>query len=738
MESNLSWFRSLLLLAIPFLWCALSHYGQLDLLENRLMDLRFLSRGETPVPVKVVYVDVDNEAVQAYHWPWNHSRYARLIDALFDHGKIESVGFDILFSSNAEPDFGIQEQKDGRLMFGKAIHRHQNVVLAANYVPGKGLMQETRKFPWIFEGGSDPTKNDTPELPSFPVLGPTWGIPGLIDTYMGEARFAPIFADSPVGPFYPMSLRLALLHWGLSESAITRFPDRLEICKPNGELVTSVPLQRGQLVEANWFSRWISPQNLRCSVVDVERYFTLLNSPEPNQQELAKDFFAQFKDAIVLVGAVDPLLQDLGKTPLDRVPVPQVGFHGNLVKTLISGEYLRRLPMWSEYLLVFALTNAVLWLALRQGFNNARDKLLAIVLVVLYVGTAFWLFRGYRIVLPITAPIGSTLMTGLIGIGWQLISEQKSKTQIKNMFGTYVSPQLVEYMVKTGESPHLGGFETEITSYFSDIQGFSNFSELLPPNKLVELMNEYLTVCTEGILSQGAALDKYVGDAVVAMFSGLVPLEDHAYRACVASQIVQQRLGELKVKWQSEGDKWPSMIGKIQTRIGLNSGLATVGNMGSPARFNFTMMGDNVNLAARMESGGKAYGVYTMATDATYRDCLKFGGDHVVFRELDKIIVRGKELAVTIYEVVGLKDSVTDKTHECIGIFAEGIKCYRMMDWDGAEFHFKKSAQLEIHQPSSSSMSKLNPSLVMISRCAKLRKRPPIDDWDGVYVMKTK
>jgi adenylate cyclase len=95
-------------------------------------------------------------------------------------------------------------------------------------------------------------------------------------------------------------------------------------------------------------------------------------------------------------------------------------------------------------------------------------------------------------------------------------------------------------------------------------------------------------------------------------------------------------------------------------------------------------------------------------------------------------------LAVTIYEVVGLKDSVTDKTHECIGIFAEGIKCYRMMDWDGAEFHFKKSAQLEIHQPSSSSMSKLNPSLVMISRCAKLRKRPPIDDWDGVYVMKTK
>ncbi|MBJ7256595.1 MAG: CHASE2 domain-containing protein, partial [Akkermansiaceae bacterium] len=330
MESNLSWFRSLLLLAIPFLWCALSHYGQLDLLENRLMDLRFLSRGEKPVPVKVVYVDVDNEAVQAYHWPWNHSRYARLIDALFDHGKIESVGFDILFSSNAEPDFGIQEQKDGRLMFGKAIHRHQNVVLAANYVPGKGLMQETRKFPWIFEGGSDPTKNDTPELPSFPVLGPTWGIPGLIDTYMGEARFAPIFADSPVGPFYPMSLRLALLHWGLSESAITRFPDRLEICKPNGELVTSVPLQRGQLVEANWFSRWISPQNLRCSVVDVERYFTLLNSPEPSQQELAKDFFAQFKDAIVLVGAVDPLLQDLGKTPLDRAPVPQVGFHGNL------------------------------------------------------------------------------------------------------------------------------------------------------------------------------------------------------------------------------------------------------------------------------------------------------------------------------------------------------------------------------------------------------------------------
>ena len=306
------------------------------------------------------------------------------------------------------------------------------------------------------------------------------------------------------------------------------------------------------------------------------------------------------------------------------------------------------------------------------------------------------------------------------------------------MFGTYVSPQLVDNMVNSGEEPQLGGHEAEITPYFSDIQGFSKFSELLPPAKLVELMNEYLTACTDIVLAQGGALDKYIGDAVVAMFGGLVPLEDHALRACIASQLVHRKLLALREKWRGEGDKWPDIVWAMQSRIGLNSGLTTVGNMGSHARFNYTMMGDNVNLAARMESGAKAYGVYTIVTEATKLGCEKYGGDQVVFRYLDKIVVKGRTIPVPIYEIVGLKEDVTAQTRECLGLFEQGIARYLAQDWDAAEALFRRSAELEPNQPGKTPGVESNPSLTLVARCSYMRAHPPEAGWDGVYVMKEK
>ncbi|MDB6127281.1 MAG: adenylate/guanylate cyclase with Chase sensor [Verrucomicrobia bacterium] len=352
----LSWLRRFLLLLIPTLWCVMTYSGHLLFLDNKLLDFRFRARGERTAPVKLIYVDIDTRAVQAYRWPWNHSRFAQIIDVLFTQGKIKAVGFDLVFSENAKADFGIKEQNEGRLQFGKAIRKYKNVVLAANYVPGPGLLQAKKEFPWLFDGFTDPSKNDTPEMPGFPVLGPSWGIPGLIDTYQGEARSAPTFADTPAGSFYPMSLRLALIHWGLGIDAIKRFPNHMEIRRPDGSLVTSMPVLRGQLVEATWFSKWVSPMNPRCSVADLGEYMALIESDDPKKNAIGKEFFAQFNDALVLIGPVDPLLQDVAKTAFDDVPVPQVGFHGNLIKTFVSGDYLRRLPDWLNYGLTFLLT----------------------------------------------------------------------------------------------------------------------------------------------------------------------------------------------------------------------------------------------------------------------------------------------------------------------------------------------------------------------------------------------
>ena len=730
--------RLLALLSVPLLWCVLERNGVLESTENQTIDLRFHARGEIDAPVKLIYVDIDNDAIQQYKWPWNNARYAQLLDALFDKGRVKAVGFDLVLSQDAMPDFGKTELVAGRVQLGKAVRQHQNVVFAANYVKGPGTFLKTRQFPFIFEGATDPDKNDLPEIPEYPIVGPTYGLIGLIDTYRAETRAVPFFADTPQATYYPLALRLALLHWGLGLDAIKRLPDRIEIRRPEGTLVTSVPLLRGQLAEVNWFSAWSSPKNDRCGIGDIGDNLTLLDSDDPVKQARGREFFAQFNDAIVLVGPVDPLLQDVGRTSFDDVPVPQVGVHGNLLKTLTSGLYLRHLPSGMDDALVVGLALAVCGLAVAGGPKSVRNKLIAVALLVAFVFGALEAFSHWQLVLPMAAPLGAAFTTSFVAVGWQLVAEEKAKGRIKGMFGAYVSPQLVERMIESGEDPQLGGHEAEITAYFSDIQSFSTFSEKLPPARLVELMNEYLTACTDIVQEQGGTLDKYIGDAVVAMFGAPIALPDHALRACVATQLVHRKLGELRGKWRAEGDKWPEIVGQMQTRVGLNSGATIIGNMGSRTRFNYTMMGDNVNLAARMESGAKAYGVYTLTTEATKLACEKHGGDRLVFRYLDKIVVKGRSIPVPIYEIVGLREHVTDETRECLRVFAEGITRYLAQDWDGAEARFRQSAALEPNQPGQTPGVESNPSLTLLRRCDYWRAHPPGAGWDGVYEMKEK
>ena len=233
-------------------------------------------------------------------------------------------------------------------------------------------------------------------------------------------------------------------------------------------------------------------------------------------------------------------------------------------------------------------------------------------------------------------------------------------------------------------------------------------------------------------------LDKYIGDAVVAMYGAPIPLPDHAYRACVATQLVHAKLAELRAKWRAEGDRWPEIVWNMQSRIGLNSGLCTIGNMGSTTRFNYTMMGDNVNLAARMESGAKSWGAYTMATGATREACVAHGGDHVVFRALGRIVVMGRSQPVPIFEVAGLKETITPAARECIGLFEEGLGRYYARDWEGATSLFRRSAELEPNRPGFTPGVKTNPSLVYLGIVEQYRAEPPPPDWDGVYVMKEK
>lgn len=741
--------RFLALLPVPLFWGLLSHYGQLQRLENQALDFRFRMRGEIAAPVKLIYIDVDTRAVQQFgERPWTRERYGIAADALIEQGGVRAIGFDFVFSALAHSEL-VDDKKAGagNYAFARVIRKHPGIILAAEYTHGQALTQAggVRKLPLLREGMTDRSKNDVPEMPAFPLLGPTWGRVGLIDfdtAYGGDEvpRWVPLFAHTPNPTLYHLSFQLVLHSLQLDETAVRIFDHRIDIVRPDGSVALKIPLEQRQLVEVNWFSHWINEQlNPRVSLVDVLGHAQLLKSEKETERAAAVRYFEFFRDAIVLVGPTDVLLQDVAPTPLDRTPVPKVGVHGNMIKTLLSGKFLVRPPEWATWVTVFALTIAVTGLAMAGGARALRWKLMAALVLVAYVFICVQLFNDGHIVLPMGVPLAAAFSTSFVGVIWQLIVEEKQKGRIKGMFGTYISPQLVEKMVDSGEDPKLGGHEEQITAYFSDIQGFSGFSEVLPPAKLVELMNEYLTACTDIVQAQGGTLDKYIGDAVVAMFGAPIALSDHAFRACVATQLVHQKLGELRVKWKSEGEKWPEIVWKMQSRIGLNSGPATIGNMGSRTRFNYTMMGDNVNLAARMESGAKSWGAYTMCTEATKLACEKHGADRVVFRPLGRIVVKGRTTAVPIYEIVGLKETVTAQTRECLEVFSAAMKKYYARDWDAALKLFAQSRELEFNIPGKTPGVSSNPSLTYLEKVVpEAIEEPPPDDWDGRYIMKEK
>jgi adenylate cyclase len=742
----------LALFPIPILWCIAHSKGWLKRAEDWALDVRFQARGELPAAAKIVYVDIDDISLDAQEiggWPWSRHYMAQVSRTLIEEAGVKAVGIDVVLS-----DAGISEVADrqriveGNIEFARYLWGNPPVVLAASFAAQQfrddngELFQ--RRLPRV-AGDLPPVEEiEGPEVPRFMVgrqfpFSP--GGVGLIDIEDGVTRRVPLYAPTNVRTYFHLTVELLRRYWELGPDGVRVQGDDLEFVNAQGELVAAVPMEDGQFLELNWFSRWISPElNPRISFKDVYFYSLNLQSENPEAVASARTFFDQdaFKDSIVLIGPVDPLLQDLAPTPLEASPVPKVGVHGNVLKTILSGIYLKRLEDFQTYALVLLISFVAGTMSVWGGTNAIGSRVLAVLVLGGYVWLCFHLFQTLHLVLPLVAPMGASLSTALAATAWQVVQEQKAKGKIRGMFGTYLSPTVVNSMIDSGRDPELGGHDAEITAFFSDIQSFSSFSEVLSSSQLGDLLNEYLTVCTDIIQEEGGTLDKYIGDAVVAMFGAPVDLKNHAYKACLVTQLVQQRLDELREKWTREGDKWPDMVHRMRTRIGLNTGVCMIGNMGSRSRFNYTMMGDNVNLAARMESGAKSWGAFTMVAEATKLACDEYGDDRIVFRPLGKIVVKGRSQPVPIHEIVGLKEDISDQTWDCLSLFGQGLDKYYAQDWTGATVLFKQSAELEPLQPGVSPGVGNSPSLVYQRIVAAMEQNPPGADWDGVYVMTEK
>jgi adenylate cyclase len=745
----------LLLAPIPLAWCVVAHFGLLEFVENRVVDWRYHFRGPINASAKVAYVDVDSISVQTLGaLPWSRGYFAKVARALIERGGARAVGMDFVFSDVGIPDgFDTGKFIAGNKELGLYLWRTPSVVVAAAYSAAvhrdeHGVIT-TREFPYVFAKDLPPLLQiQPPELPSFNVgrtlpFNPP-GV-GLIDTVGGGVRMVPLYANTSVRTYYSMGVELARIYYGVERDGIKVNEQTLDLVRPDGTTAARIPMTDHQLLEINWFSSWLdTDRNPHASFSEVYAAALLLQSDKENERKAGEYYFSRpevrsiFDGAVVLIGPVDKLLQDVAPTPMDEAPEPRVGVHGNVFKTIVSGQYLRRLPEWGAYAVIFGLSLAITFLALAGGARAVFAKAMAVLGLVMYVAAAFELFRLSNIIIPVVAPLGSAFTTSFVALVWQIVEEQKQKGRIKGMFGTYVSPALVDRMVDSGEEPKLGGVVEHITAYFSDIESFSTMSEKLSPSLLVELMNEYLTAVTDILQAEGGTLDKYIGDAVIMIYGAPLALPGHAHKACVAALRVQARIAELRVKWTAEGDKWPEIIHRLQARLGLNTGNAVVGNMGSHTRFSYTMMSDDVNIAARMESGAKAWGVYTMCTEATRSECEKVEPGRVLFRALGKIVVKGRATPVPIFELVALAEGATEANRECIAIFEQGLARYYARDWDGAVALFRRSEPLEVNGPGRTTGAKTNPSLVYLDIVATFRSEPPPPDWDGVYHMKEK
>ena len=431
---------------------------------------------------------------------------------------------------------------------------------------------------------------------------------------------------------------------------------------------------------------------------------------------------------VALVGSSLPGLMDLRNTPVQET-FSGVEIHANVIHSILQNEFVKRASNRQSFI-------SILLLAVLIGTLSAVPKKPFWGFLILGLGAIGWQLFSYsqfleqRFMWEVIRPTLSMTLAQLGIFSYTFLVLEKDKRFLKNTFSAYISPKLIDQMYDNKEEPKLGGAEGYHTAFFTDIQSFSGFSEKLTPSELVELLNDYLTEMTDILLENRGTLDKYIGDAIVAFYGAPAPVSDHEYWACLTAVKMQDRLAELREKWQGDGERWPEIVHHMQNRIGINTGPMVTGNMGSAMRMNYTMMGDTVNLAARLEASAKQYGVYIQVAEESYKACK----DKFIWRDLDFVIVMGKTEPAQVFELIAEIGNMPPGYDKLLPAYDEALKLYRNQEWAKAIDAFKASDELENMFPGR----KTNPSRIYIPRCEHYKENHPGDDWDGSWALISK
>ena len=484
--------------------------------------------------------------------------------------------------------------------------------------------------------------------------------------------------------------------------------------------VKQIPIDRWGHYQINYKGRY--------NTAETERVFQHLSYYDITKNRVDPGLF---QGKIFILGSAAPALFDFVTAPHEE-NYPGVLTHATILQNILNDDFLVTLQERYQQIIVVLL--ALVCLLVGLYVKSYISIALSFVLMGGYLGIAYHYFEQ-GLYLGASKQIFAILFTNIIALIIQFYFETKEKRFLGNAFKQYISPELIDEMVNNEIMPTLGGSKSNITAYFTDIASFSTFSEKIgDPSKLVELLNEYLTAMTDTLLENKGTLDKYEGDAIIAFFGAPMPLPNHAQNACDSAVDMQTKLMALRKKWAGEGNKWPKVVHDMHMRIGINSGDIVTGNMGSTMRKNYTMMGDAVNLAARLESAAKQYGAYIQISEDTQKH---LDEGRFIYRSLDTIRVIGKSQPVKTFELLAKPGCENEaQLHKLVEIWEQARTAYLAMDWDRAEKLFTECLDYEPHHPDRDPGSKTTPSHVYIKRCEAYKINPPVaqgETWDGVF-----
>jgi adenylate cyclase len=748
-------------------------FSFINRLELNALDFRFRIRPDRykhPDP-RIVIVDIDQRSQEILgRWPFSRTHFAHMLDALREDGA-KVAAFDITFSKPDETAAPIRELRqtvierqkqggntdhrviadldrlskeyDGDEQFARAIERFGNVVLGnfflysqydLNGVDDKTLERYANiladfPFPQVRAANPQTGQRDLVHLMqgfgdpySLLPKGTQANVEVLSDA-LRKGHGATGFFNVEPDPDGVVRHSLLVLPYGRSKNledwdlygsldvqAVRLYqglPDQQTVLDFSETGITALEFGPDLVIRPDAIGRMMIDYE-----GDVNTY------PYVSIADVVSRKFSPgtFRGKIVLVGASATGIGDLRSTPYGGINDPGVEIHANVIDNILNRHFLFRGAdqVVVDLLLIFLFGVPLgLWLALAQP----RSMLFGLLLLVPF-GAGLWFAFLHGWWLNFVVPSGTLVANvGFVAM-YRALVEEKEKRRVRGAFQQYLSPEVIRRLL---ENPDLvKPRKTEITVMFSDVRGFTTISEKLDAQELAALLNEYLTDMTQIVFRHNGTLDKYIGDAVMAFWGAPFEEPGHATHACHSALEMIARLKEMQKKWKSEGRP------VLDIGVGLSTGVASVGNMGSALRYGYTALGDTVNLSARLEGLNKEYATHILLSEATY---LMVEDPLLVFRELDLIRVKGKLQPVVLYELVasrGTPEGDAPGLEERLELFAQGRACYRERRWQDAQIVFEKLLE---RWPQD------GPARMYLNRCGEYLVASPEEDWDGVYVM---